>query len=279
MEFLKSIPDNPDTPKYLYKFKSFEYLEHIKDILCKNKLYFSLPSEFKDNDLFDCKFFNIIIKTESDRKEWIESEIKAKHPEKNRSERRRILKLNMSKFKQSSMNFYKERQETLNKIIKNRYDRTNTRILCFSRTYENVEMWKKYIPNGEGVSIKFNTIKLYKYLIDTKTHNSSAVNSFVQLRPVEYFDEPLQFTLTEYRNAIASDSGTTFLYSKDKGKYCFENEWRFVMNECISANVFFPPDLIEEVILSNGINKSQTDLIHKWNSIRSKPFTINTYNF
>lgn len=271
MLFLKPKPDT--YPPYFYKYIPFEKKKFIEDILLHNRLYFSLPKEFKENDAYDCRAYNFVVRSRADRSALIEEEIRVKHPNFSRLERRKMLRANMKKYQNADSAFYKDRMESMNRIFKDGSNVSRIAILCLTDSEKRPEMWNSYIPSNQGVCIRLNGPMIVKHLWNTEI-SSSHINPHLNwLRNVEYVLAPVEIPWAAFFKAEPLSAGTTQLYTK-LDDFSFEQEWRFTIYECIEQSIPFPESIIEEVFVAPGTTAVQRKTIDEWNSSRNSPFKV-----
>lgn len=270
-----SIPKKVLYPSHLYKFIDFDKESYIKDILLNNSLYFSLPQQFKENDAFDCKSYNIEFQTKRDRLEWLKEVIENNFSKINKNVKRKVLKEMSQKYDDPKSEFYLKGAQKLNDAFKNGYDEQRICILCLTDSQSN-EMWSQYIPTRKGVCIKLNVKKIVQHLFSKSISNNRYSAHLNYLYPIQYIDEPINISFTEIKH-IAPLKLTNLLYYKLS---CFatEREWRFIIYECINQSIKFPENIIEEVIFDDYTTGEQIKTIENWNKNHTLPFDISKRN-
>ncbi len=275
MDFLKPKPDS-----YLihfFKYIPFVKQKHIEDILLNNRLYFSFANEFKDNDAYDCRAFNFVIKTKEDREQLIKDDIKERYPGISRQKKRDMLRANMKEFSKPDHPYYTERMESMNRIFKEGAVRARIGILCLTDSPKRIEMWNAYIPDNKGVCIRLNGPAIVRHLFSTDI-SANHINPHLNwLKNVEYIDEPLEIPWAEERKTDPLNTEITRLYSK-LNDFSFEQEWRFTIYECINQSIEFPEVIIEEVFYAPDTTDDQKKLLNRWNEGRTKPYVISPAN-
>ena len=275
MNFFKPYFDSNTNscPVYLFKYISFDKQKNIEDILILNQLYFSLPSEFSQNDVLDSRTYNIVIKSKEDRRQWIKAEINAKHSALPRFQRKKILRSKVHEHKDPNSLFYRQRIDNLNRIFKERVNKSRVCCFCVTDSPDRTDMWKQYIPSGQGVSIKLNIEIIVKQLATSVISNSNISPHLFYLQPVNYVSSPLEISFCDLLRAEPLSLGITLLYTK-LSSFAFEQEWRFSIYDCIDQSIPFPPEFIEEVILGPNVTEAQIKLVEDWDNGRSISFKI-----
>ena len=275
MNFLGPFSDSKELhPRYFYKYIPFTKSSFIKDIIYKNTLYFSLPREFHGTDAYDCRAYKIEIKTKQDRLLCIKDGIKTSYPNLPREQRRKMIKQYMQKYGNPEDRFYTKRIERLNSLLTNGFNKERTCIFCVTDSSENIEMWKEYIPNGEGVCIKLDNNIIEEHLNSSPISASNFSPHLFFLRPIDYIDKILQISFRDFVEREPGSVGRTLLYTKFK-KFAFEQEYRYIIHECINQRIQFPSEIIKEVTTGPNTSYEQMELLNLWNSSRQSPFIIN----
>ena len=220
---------------------------------------------------------NIVIQNKEDRRQYVNDELKFKHPNISRLKRREFLKSQKNKCKNSDQKIFNDNIEILNRKIKEGFDKERTGILCVTDNSEKIGMWKEYIPNGEGVCIKLDGWIIIKHLHNIPISRSKIDSHLCFFRPVDYIDKPLQISYREFVICDPGKVGITLLYSKLKDKD-FEQEYRFVIHECIDQSIQFPSEIVKEVIAGPNNTNDQMELLKLWTNSRSSRFIVNNNN-
>ena len=184
-----------------------------------------------------------------------------------------MLRTNIRQYKDSDSPFFKERMASFNSRMKNTFERTSTCIFCVTDSGKNKEVWERYIPDGQGVCIKLAHSIIAKHLSSIQISSSHISSNLLCCRNVNYIDRPLKIPFNDYVNANPLKRRTTLLYTK-LNDFEFEQEWRFVIHECINQSIKFPEDMVVKVILAPYVTDKQFQDIEDWNSQRNRPFTI-----
>ncbi len=271
MQFLKPKPDT--YPRYFYKYIPFEKRKFIEDILLRNRLYFSFPKEFSGNDAYDCRAYTFVVRSKDDKAALIKEEIRLKYPDLSRSERRKMLRTNMNKFRDAGSAFYKDRMETMNRVFKDGFNESRIAILCVTDSAERPEMWNKYIPSNQGVCIRLNGPLMVNHLWATEISSSHIDSHLNWLRHVSYVQAPVEIPWASFSKSEPLSAGTTLLYTK-LDDFSFEREWRFTIYECIEQSIPFPEAIVQEVFIAPGTTEAQRRLIEEWNSCRNLQYTV-----
>jgi Protein of unknown function (DUF2971) len=264
-------------PDYLYKYISFGKQKFIEDILKFSRLYFSLPNEFEGTDALDSKTYNIVIKNKEDRRQCIKAEIDAKYSYLSRDQKREMLRVNVRDHKNPDSAFFKERINSLNRIFKESVNDRRVCIFCATNSPDRIEMWKHYIPDGQGVCIKLNIETIIEQLNSLQVSSSPISPHLILLHPVNYVSSPIDVSFSTLKNADQLEVGITLLYTK-MSCFEFEQEWRLSIYDCINQSISFPQQFIEEVIVGPNTTNEQMKIITEWNDYRSNPFMISRYN-
>jgi hypothetical protein len=255
-------------PQYFYKYIPFTKASYIEDILSGNLLYFSLPEEFHENDNYDCRCFNIVIESKLDRQQYINDEIKFDNPN--------LPQLQKNKYINPDKK-YTDKSKILNRLIKDGFNSYRTGIMCVTDSQESIKMWKEYIPNGEGVCIKLDGWIIYEHLCSIPVSACEITQNFCLLRRVDYVSKPLRISYHDFVVKDPGEVGVALLYTKLKKKE-FEQEYRFMIHECINQSIKFPAEIVKEVIAGPNNTDEQMKLINSWNNTRISHFSINKRN-
>lgn len=257
----------------LFRYISFEKLSFIKDVIEDNTLYFAFPKEFRNNDAYDCRTYDITFNREIDCNQSIWDEINAKHPDQDMYERYKQYQLNVRAHPWFDNKFFMERINAFNRIIKDGLDESRLGILCLTPNYDNRRMWQDYCKSFDGVCISLNVDTIIQTLMSSEISSWHGDNNLNYLYRVNYVENSIKIPYLEYKNFDPYMLGIKKIYTKFK-KFDYEEERRFIIPECINQKVRFPSDLINAVII--GIRASMTNRAYiesVWGR-RGQDFTI-----
>ena len=144
----------------LYRYISFKNPARIADVLQHNSLYFAYPNQFKENDAYDCKTYEIISRNMDDDFKavcWQHRTrlLKGFSREKARLEIRK--KINESGGKRA---FVRHGLMAFEDVTKRSWDDTKTGILCLTSDPSNNRMWKKYCDTNNGICVCLDSMVL-----------------------------------------------------------------------------------------------------------------------
>jgi hypothetical protein len=232
-----------DIPDKLYKYQYFSTSKGEENKYWKNNIqgefHLSLGCEFEDMN--DCKPY--IQKT--DVKEYLTDFLKAMNVEP--------VKI-ISAIKQFEDVF----NEKIQNEIVNNYQKM-IRIGCFTDSYQNEKMWKKYSNSNQGFCIEYNTKKesLFSHsmlpVIYTKEQYNMSYNyacslilEFCRKGKNRSEEEQLQLYKSIYEKVIKTAYVPIFL--KDDEKWSFEREYRlfFLKNRNTTNGMLRMDEVLDE---------------------------------
>jgi len=205
----------------IYKYIDFD--TGINKILACKSLRFTNPIEF--NDPFDCdeKLISLNITGK-----FLSDFISRHEPDKNREEKRRLLK-EMSRDTNRFMSIFSAKLQKQKELF---------RVSCFSKTDKEILMWSHYAKKHSGICIGFqksgfngkpdSVVAEVKYLVEYKPFNYDTNNS-----------EAIKGWLT-----TKSD------------KWIYEEEVRLINNKKKEI-IFFNQDQVKEIIFGCKVEESE----------------------
>lgn len=204
----------------IYKYDNFD--SGINKILIEQTLKFTNPIEF--NDPFDCDEGLISLNISE---EFLADFIKRTQPNKNRDEKRRLLKDILSDKKRSLTIFKKELQK----------QKEQFRVCCFSKTEKEILMWSHYADKHSGICIGFQ---------------KSGFKRNQEFAPVEvkYMNE-----FKPYDYELGNLKAFKGWLTTKSDKWFYEEEVR-LLNIKKKEIISFEQNLVKEVIFGCKVNES-----------------------
>jgi hypothetical protein len=264
------LPDRP-YPEYVYRYIDFKKPSYVEDLLRNNSLYFAFPSQFIDK--LDCKLYQILVTSREDMAEILRDEIDYQHQDKSVQEKAQIIEKLILKYPLPDDPYYQTRCETLNKVFKRGEDQERVGVLCLTERPNNTIMWKEYVSSGNGVCVQLSVQSLISFLATNRISNWYDDETMHWFRNIEYIKDPITFYVKDFFNTDPGQLGVTTLYTKHKS-FSFEEEWRFIIVNCINQKVTFPEEIIEKVWFGPKTTKENVALVEKWNKQRKRLFEI-----
>lgn len=152
IKFRKILTRAPNTyPRFLYKYKSTDPLDHIRDVIINSRLWFSTPADF--NDPFDTKVKISASGSTQDRIRRIEKAIKRSgFPNHNK----RGIEIEAAK----QYAQLKRSGTDLTTLAQNSHENTmrTTGIVCFSEDSRNILLWSHYATYHQGICFQFGIV-------------------------------------------------------------------------------------------------------------------------
>lgn len=205
----------------IYKYVDFD--TGINKILIDKTIKFTNPTAF--NDPFDCDEELISLHIDE---EFLSAFINRKLPNKNREEKRKILKGMLINKMQYKSRFFDELQKQ-----KERF-----RISCFSKTEMEILMWSHYANKHSGICIGFQRSGFHG-------------NPDCAPAEVKYFDKYITYRY-DIDNLEAFKGWITTKYEK----WSYEEEVRLINNKKIEI-ISFEQELVKEVVFGCKVKQSE----------------------
>lgn len=257
-----------NTPNFLYKYKSFENKEHIRDLLENDKMWLSPPYSF--NDPYDCA--TQLIPGKIDNQYLIETSLENFKKDYNLSDKQvhklkrsndfihdlyKILVKRVEKqYKKKSVKHkgypknYSKEIEKFEKIIKETPLGNSDSIIkaiyvsCFSETNDSILMWSHYAKNHEGICIEYNLKELglnnpiTRYIFPVYYSNKVFdIGSYITDGDKE-FDNVIQgfnqnidknMNNSKVNSKLKFNNMVLYLTALNKSRdWSYEKEWRYV---------------------------------------------------
>lgn len=270
MKLLQMLPDRP-YPESVYRYIDFTKFSYVEDLLKYNSLYFAFPEQFSDK--LDCKLYQIVVSSMDDMEEIMRNETDLRYPEKSDREKADILKDTLLMYPTPEDSFYKTRCENWNKVFKRGEGQERTSVLCLTERPNNSTMWKEYVSSGNGVCVQLSVQSLINFLTTSRISNWQDDETMHWFRNVQYIEGPVIFGVKDLVDAEPGQLGVTFLYTKHK-YFSFEEEWRFIIAECINQKITFPEEIIEKVWFGPNTTKENITAVEEWNKQRKRMYEI-----
>lgn len=204
-------------PSTLYRFRT---IERAKDILAKNKLYFSSPSAF--NDPFDCQIAPSFGKSPRQRKEFANKLARHTYPQLSRKQRSGKVKEARQRGDLEPASFRRNYEVWKKEFV------DNCGILCLVAKPNDILMWSHYAEGHKGVCLEFQ-FKLGEFG-DVPIGNRFAP---VCALPVCYAEEFPDFDFVEYsisckRNEAARLQFLKTIFLTKAMAWKYEQEYRII---------------------------------------------------
>lgn len=258
-----------------YRYMNFNKLEYVEPVLSESKLYFSYPQDFKENDAYDCKTFDITMYRPIDIQQFLIETIKIERPDYGLYEQYlEYKKLNLLHPWYRNNPYYQNFAKFLTNNWKIGFEKGKFGILCLTIDPNNKKMWESYSDNYSGICIKLDTNTISEHLNNNSVSSYEDEESLNFLYKVEYVPKPIKIPFYNYSIVEPLKMGTTMLCTKLYNPYNFEKECRYIIPQCINKEIKFPDIIIEEVILGKNITSDNEMLVNKWNNQRKKKFPI-----
>lgn len=236
-------------PRYLYKYRGFEKLEHVKDIFLDRVLFFAHPDQL--NDEYELK---PIIDGNCSREEFIDfchEQIILDHPEYTEEEITREIHNVIS-------THFPLAPETIHQFEeKLRYHYSQFGVLSLDADPLIPRMWERYADDYTGICIQFDRLCL------------AARKNIFGAKPVTYSKErPRMPTIASHEaiNEAIEKACRTKLE-----EWSYEHEWRIVDPLPLFQEKFprgqkqhFPSGVLTGVILGPRISEEHARLIQSW---------------
>lgn len=199
-----NIKSGPNLRTVLYKY--YSDASHNIEALLSHYLYASHPIQF--NDIMDCSMFMI--------------------------DCRNLIKDNYNQFYEEYGNtlfrkigYEKDKENNFNSFRFHIYMWYYSQFGIVSLTVSplNTLMWAHY-THETGFVIQFN----HKLMSSISTDNKDIVNTNLRMIPVQYCDnlEPIDFFSGEFKSPTVP---MTCISTNKERKWCYENEWRIVVQK------------------------------------------------
>jgi hypothetical protein len=226
---------------FLYKYRSIEHLEWLKDILLENKLYFPTARELNDPEeahppLTAASLQALIV--------MLTHETAAANP----------FLTNRGLARDAAIIDFHARRFGTDLLLRTMKDSLyphleRWRIYSLSKRRDNLHLWKKYAGGHTGYCLEFRN------------------------------EEPLGLAFKVRYNDIALDITDPaqlrpyFLFYKTKS-WLVEEEVRIVASRNSDATVVFDPRLLTRLIFGRDITPANAGTIRAWAGDREPPLTI-----
>lgn len=254
--------ENISSKGFLYRY--YCKSNFIFDVLRNKRLYFCLPTEYKDP--FDCRPLTSISYSRGDNKTWyrfLYCLAKFQHPNKSESEIKKHADAAFSK------NLHREREwlRAVDKYLMKR--RSSIRICCFTKSPRNMMMWANYANNHKGIVFQFRKSSLN----DAATGQFRGKEVCYNLGALEVNDY-----LDSLEKGIQGDAMamTRMIYSTKSKEWEFEDEVRFFTKQT-RRYVSFDEESLSGIIMgakcSVSFRKIVSRAISRW-KIKPKLYQV-----
>lgn len=266
-------------PNKLYRYRTTNNLEYLKEEICDGEIFLSLPSEMNDpfdshsvlgekhptpyiqnKDVFMSEFKNIMDKESFEKifnsSNWLELLLifAAEHTS--------VDKANVVKnaFDYATMKMLEDLNTTLNDTINKSY-----RFACFTEKSTNLPMWNHYANEHTGVCLEYDISTIYDVFIINR------------LFPIKYTKKLPDGTLLAIHHKINEFAFLDYFLMHKLNDWSYEAEWRLIFNPGSWYNSLgvVPKDywnkgkklkfaVPSQVILGTKIKESDEEEIRKW---------------
>ena len=229
-----------DLPPIVYKYREWKNKVH-KTILTKNEIYFSAPSDFKDQ--YDCKVpirYDLLTDDEIYEKYYHDS--KQQNPYFSRQEHRKFAR----DWQKKGLMKNKKRNTALDEEF---YQKFNSIFGVFSVTAkrDNNKMWECYSDNHKGFCVGFRSAKMFKnFDVFGSGGKICYYNELPIIKETDDFDTKIYLQI----------------YSKLK-KWKYEKEYRLTKFNIINRKVIIPYDICAEIIFGAKMKEVDKEEIIK----------------
>jgi hypothetical protein len=238
-------------PRHLYKFRSLrdDLKKFAKDLIVKQHLYFSKPTQL--NDPFEFRPALELALSRSEMHEYAQRQIQRHYPDKNRDERRRLEAEVVAKAEANRSSF----KEGLAQVFWDTVDQSG--VFSLSPHFLDVLMWPHYADDHTGICVRFDTIAMIM------------IPDLVPLK-VSYFEErPLCHPILDDRIDMLKKAALT------KGlPWAYEEEWRVLRHHGGGQVVPVEAPIVSGVILGARITPENRDEVLTWVSECKRPMEV-----
>lgn len=232
---------NPSLPEFLYKYRKFDDINHIKTIK-EGKLFLSSPKFFEDNDDFTIEFDwdNIeeqdIIKT-----------IKITGINNNLEDK--IIQDKIIEYTSNKKSFLdKYKKDFAKKFWRKNLE--NHGVLCLCKNPNSEKMWIEYAGGGHGFILKFKSDTAFFRNPPAQFPGVGSdviyTNNFIKIPPFKILEK--------------SELGLPFLFHRlvqKSTKFSHEEEYRFWASGFANIEFEYIPSGLVEVIIGNLLTETQ----------------------
>jgi hypothetical protein len=231
-----------ETSVCLYKFRSAQNIERLREIIVDSRLYFSSPAAF--NDPFDCLPRFESTSTPDERRKWFRERLlnRGISPSAVEAELRRLSSKIESEPDHESLaafarDLLRQQSEALG-------------VLSLSERWDHVLLWSHYADSHRGVCLRF-----------LATNNTPF---FSEANPVHYSET--RPVLNYFRQSIDEQVQTALMTKASF--WAYESEWRAFNYRHGPGAYTFPPMLLTGIILGLNTPVVVVDAIRQWISDR-----------
>ena len=227
-------------PSVVYKYRSWNKCPLHNNLLLKNQLYLSAPSDFEDQ--MDCKNpIRYDLLTEQETRLWIEKTFRKLHPKYNDDSIKRHV------------DFYFERNGFRNEAYLERHRAAEWEaynkmagVLSLTVNPLNKDLWSKYGDHHNGIAYGFDTNKLVR---STKIPRGGLVQ-YVNVLPVIHPFHPVmeQVFIRIYLKTLA---------------WAFEEEYRLSDFTESPRLRYFSDESLVQVVLGADFDQEQIPILKK----------------
>jgi len=228
--------ENP--PLRLYQYRSFNP-KYLQEVFVDRKLHFSDPTTF--NDPFDCLPRIDLPKSVSSIKKYSKRLAKGHAPQANRKER-----LKLAKDMEKSYTELRGSEAGSEYLVNSALDAAQKfKVLCLSENSKNILMWSHYASNHQGVCLEFELPE----------------------NEIRWFAREVKYTTDRPRINPANvdlQENYELLFLTKAHDWCYEKEWRVILEPGNDEKQFFKPSMLKRVIFGAKITQENEEMLRDW---------------
>ncbi len=141
-------------PEYLYKYIKFDKNSYWKDYV-RGDFHLSYPIDFTE-DPYDCKI-NLAMKSVLSELEVIKSQYGISKANDNIAILQELADLYSNDQESVIIKLFEQYTNNYRSIVQETFKKT-FRIGCFTKSFNDEDMWKNYASNGGGILLKYHTM-------------------------------------------------------------------------------------------------------------------------
>lgn len=246
-------------PRYLYKFRNFTDINHIR-ILTDNEIFFASASKF--NDPFDCRIpINYHDGSRSQIVEYWQNCLTRDFTNFTAEQPRSLAEDLFDSGRLQSQEMVENAKKISEEFALNRMG-----IFSLSPAIGGILLWSHYAASHTGFAVGFSMQAVSKLTHDFNV--GMKLKQIMLLQPIKYSHQyPI---LSAYTNSHQERMKGQFLRKAEKWNY--ENEYRILLQNGSDTIVEIPDDFISRIILGCQITEvNRQQMINILESRRHKP--------
>ena len=240
-------------PDHFYKYRSMQTeteIEHVRQIVLDNQLYFSSPASF--NDPFD--FFPVIsLDAQLNlQREFLIKISRTQQPFLTEVYREALVNEELKKIYASPFSVKDLELELQTEFRKDLEE--NVAIFCVSEVADDLLMWAHYADSHFGICLEFK----------------SNISLMTEARQIQYSQirEPIDVVAMEMGTA---PNNALLIKSEHWG---YEKEWRIVIPKPAPCRVAIPIESLTGIVIGALARPKTVELVKEWNNQRAMPLTL-----